>query len=936
MNIFKQALRALVAVALALAIAPQASAYGADVNCDGEVTVADVTAIYDIILGISTNYAGNADVNHDGEVTVADITEIYDVINGLKDPVSDDELFDICYATLRSEQSITGLDASSTNFVRNMWCMNELGTDEALCTWYDKHYRELNFNRWGSDFELGYGLYLRLCNSIDICNDYLSRSSEHAAQLNAEVRFLRALYYFYLLDFYGRVPTNTDPAVATLMAAQQTRATVFNFVSNELLECENDLAEPRTLAYGRVDKAAVWLLRARLYLNAEVYAPTTRLAVRNLRRATAKEAAESVINSAYALNTTSTSRFSAFQRLFLGDNNGTAPQKEIVLPIRYSGHNYPAVADWEYSGSTFLVCATNGYDYQSVWPNGMSGTWSGIISRAAMVNKFNVPSSVAAMTAPDNVATQAKDTRALFLFSDTNPAISNTTYFNDGWAYCKWNNIYSNGTSPNTDFANVDFPLLRAAEAYLIYAEIDARQNNGSCTSDGLGKLNTLRQRAGATSLTSANIATIVDEWTREFGFEGQRRMHLVRNGYYGSNDLSTMPSGSMWDWRAGAKNGRIFDTYKNVFAIPAEVLAKNTSATQNPGYDINFAPMTITANHTEFFPELNANDELDLNWNAVTSSSYTIYPTYEVQASPDGNFTNKSSAYAESYSAGDYYVMSEDLEDVSASILPADMERVAKLADTNKLYFRVVANCSGTGKAVSNVIEVRVENVWWIIGTSIGNGSWTNSSDGKTSTSMIPMMRTAPGEQAYAGYFTSDAAFIILHTPGQWFPAYMWNDRAGAIKYTKNLADGRYCNSIPAPAGFNIIRLNTDTRQVTIEPISTTPASYSTIGLIGDFTGSNWTTETRFQSLETVVSSSYRHNWRLNNFSRSNDFSCKLRANNDWGTFWGITQQPADGHIRPFETLDPAPAAFNIQMQADSYDALYFNDILGTFMYFR
>lgn len=56
--------------------------YG-DVNGDGEVTVGDVSAIYNIILGLSDEYKDKADVNGDGEVTVGDVSAIYDIILGL-------------------------------------------------------------------------------------------------------------------------------------------------------------------------------------------------------------------------------------------------------------------------------------------------------------------------------------------------------------------------------------------------------------------------------------------------------------------------------------------------------------------------------------------------------------------------------------------------------------------------------------------------------------------------------------------------------------------------------------------------------------------------------------------------------------------------------------------------------------------------------------
>ena len=58
-----------------------------DVNGDGYVTSADVTAVYDLLLGINDTFEATADVNGDGYVTSADVTAIYDVLlNGMPIP----------------------------------------------------------------------------------------------------------------------------------------------------------------------------------------------------------------------------------------------------------------------------------------------------------------------------------------------------------------------------------------------------------------------------------------------------------------------------------------------------------------------------------------------------------------------------------------------------------------------------------------------------------------------------------------------------------------------------------------------------------------------------------------------------------------------------------------------------------------------------------
>ena len=56
--------------------------YG-DVNGDGFVTSADVTAIYDVMLGTDNSFQSTADVNGDGYVTSADVTAVYDIMLGI-------------------------------------------------------------------------------------------------------------------------------------------------------------------------------------------------------------------------------------------------------------------------------------------------------------------------------------------------------------------------------------------------------------------------------------------------------------------------------------------------------------------------------------------------------------------------------------------------------------------------------------------------------------------------------------------------------------------------------------------------------------------------------------------------------------------------------------------------------------------------------------
>ena len=84
----KKLLKSLFAVVLAFAGIFAISHYSnaavkGDVNGDGFVTSADVTSVYDVLLGLSYEYQATADANGDGSVTAADVTYIYDILLGV-------------------------------------------------------------------------------------------------------------------------------------------------------------------------------------------------------------------------------------------------------------------------------------------------------------------------------------------------------------------------------------------------------------------------------------------------------------------------------------------------------------------------------------------------------------------------------------------------------------------------------------------------------------------------------------------------------------------------------------------------------------------------------------------------------------------------------------------------------------------------------------
>lgn len=502
--------------------------------------------------------------------------------------VNNDGLLNKCYANFGINGNGSGDDSDSdpdvkgftdngmTGLVRAMFNMNELPTDEATCSWGDG-LQELNSAKFDPSHPWVKLYYTRLTLGITFCNQYLEVAGGEDKQKTAECRFLRAMQYYLLMDAYGNVGFSTTLEKPHRME----RAELYKWLVEELNAIEPDLAEPRVKTgsdadYGRVDKAACWLLLSRLYLNAEVYTG-------NAEWQKAKDYAKKVMESPYDINTTSAGRWSAYQLVFMADNDRTAASKEILFPIvNISGKTR------SYGNSLFLIAACfdpamHANPDDATGSNGLVGLqWIGLHPRTALLKKF-FPSSVAPEVPSYEMTAQAGDDRATFWGEGRTYEIENITKSAEGYGVCKFLN-YNSDNSTNTDpaFADMDWPFMRAAEAYLNYAEADARLNGGKTSQEGTRVLNKLRERANASTRaesSSYSLNEICDEWAREFYFEGMRRTTLIRFGLFGGN------TGYNWDWKGGEQAGKDFEAYKNLYPIPLTQLQSNSNLKQNPGY---------------------------------------------------------------------------------------------------------------------------------------------------------------------------------------------------------------------------------------------------------------------------------------------------------------------------------------------------------------
>ena len=363
---------------------------------------------------------------------------------------------------------IADIDGGFSNYMRLLFTLQEITTDEAVMGWNDGSLHEFHKMIWTPSNEFSNAMYYRLYTEIAFCNEFIKNTTDEklnqngisganldeAKVMRAEAQFLRAQAYYHLLDLYGNVPF-VDETTFGSVPQQMKRAELFTYVENQLKEAEAGLKDPKTNEYGRADKAAAWSLLARLYLNAKVYSGTERYA-------DVITYTEKVISAGYALN-------SSYENLFLADNNVNNP--ENIFSVVYDG-----VHTQTNGGTTFLVHGAIGGTMNPA-EFGVNGGWGGLRTTKALVNKF-----------------EANDKRGRFYKDGQTLEINDLGNFNDGYAFIKYKNVKSNGAAGVHDnWVETDLPVYRLGDIYLMYAEATVRGGAGGNMATAIGYVNALR-----------------------------------------------------------------------------------------------------------------------------------------------------------------------------------------------------------------------------------------------------------------------------------------------------------------------------------------------------------------------------------------------------------------------------------------------------------
>jgi hypothetical protein len=489
----------------------------------------------------------------------------------------------------------------------NIWSCSEISSDELVITtkgghWFDGgiliqlHKHEFVpdngfFNNAWNTIYGGINTANRLIYQFEQLRD---AGNDDANAFIAELRAVRALWYYWALDAFGNVPLSTDFTDETPPANEADFNAgvlkIYNFIESEL----NDiipLLDPNSnpSTYGRMNQAAAYALRSKLYLNAERYTGTPKWT----------EAAADA-NKVISGDVGSFSLMTLYSDNFAVENQGST-ENIFVIPydkVFAGGFNWNSMTLHYSSQNTFNFTFQpwNGYSvveefYNSyidadknpgpqgpVWtgladfdpnddrtPNGV-GTLDSRLSNFLVGPQFNAdgtPTEDPAFESETSAAPDPDGTRLNFT-----PAINeiNPNGWRQGGARIGKYEYEVGGTENMSN----DFVIFRLADIMLTRAEALWRLDNGNA--EALSLVNEVRARAGVDAFSALDADKLFDERGREMFAEMTRRQDLIRFKKWGN---------AWWEKEAYVQDGSPFLW----FPIPQVVIDASAAVKQNPGY---------------------------------------------------------------------------------------------------------------------------------------------------------------------------------------------------------------------------------------------------------------------------------------------------------------------------------------------------------------
>lgn len=462
-------------------------------------------------------------------------------------------------------QNYTNLDRYTNDAI---WPMQELSSETSVAPakfgpWDDGGvWAQLHRHQWQPTFFVFNNAWQMGFTGIASCNLNIEALSSLDGQepAVAELRALRAVFYWLMIDLFGDVPLETSFANGVQNPTRAPRAEVYQFIVDEL----NEIIDSGLLSeenggsyYGRMNKWAALALLTKVYLNAEVYSGTAQWA---LAASTAKKVID---GGKFSLELDYLSNFTY-------DNRGS---KENIFVIPYD--------KFDANAFNFNMHMRTLHPLNRLTYNFTDGPWNGFTALEEFYDSYDADDkrkdmfivgqqydAVGNPLIDPNGATEVDSKGAMdpdgatLIFTPYINELTPKAFSQSGARIGKF--AFESNISISSQN---DFPIFRYADILLMRAEALWRLDNASA--DAVELIRQIRERSGLAKIDPLTETELYHEILREMAYEAHARPTMIRFGTFNNAR-----------WEKPADNAT-----KKVFPIPQAVLNGNPNIKQNPGY---------------------------------------------------------------------------------------------------------------------------------------------------------------------------------------------------------------------------------------------------------------------------------------------------------------------------------------------------------------
>ena len=452
---------------------------------------------------------------------------------------------------------------------RGIYDLQTFGSDEAMVPtrggdWYDGGlWQAMYKHSWSAGHELPKNAWLYLYKVITLCNRSLETLDKYQqlAGTNydswcAEVRAIRAMYYWYLIDLFGDVPLVLSTNVSMNEVTRTPRAEIFNFCVKELEECKSSLPNANSVHegdyYGRLTVTVANFILAKLYLNATVY--TGKEDKENYRHCV--DCCDDISIEGYELEEIYSSNFLVY--------NQDSKENIFVIPMDknlYTNQLQYLVRSFHYRHAA--VCGFTGENGTSATKRAMQIFGYGTDQEdTRIIDNFYYDN----VEDPDGLPITDRNGNPLVYYPNAVELdLSGSSFVETAGARMRKYQVDKNAPKDGMLVDN-DIVLFRYADVLLMRAEAKLRMGE-----DGHEDFDAVRQRASMDP-RPYTLQNLLDERMLELCWEGWRRQDLIRFGQYKS----------LYEGPDAVDES---DGHTCVYPIPAYARDLNTKLTQNKGY---------------------------------------------------------------------------------------------------------------------------------------------------------------------------------------------------------------------------------------------------------------------------------------------------------------------------------------------------------------